>query len=134
MNYLLDTHAWIWGAVEPEILPATVRRAVSAADASLHLSPLSVDEALQLGLRGRLSLPPDPITWARAALTATGVQEAPVTFEIAEVAACLVLATKDPMDRLIVATAKVRSLTLVTADRRLAKVPGVDILAFRPSR
>jgi PIN domain nuclease of toxin-antitoxin system len=93
-----------------------------------------VDEAIQLGLRGRVSLQPDPITWSRALRTTTGLQEEPLTFEIAEAAASLALATRDPMDRLLVATAKVRRLTLVTADRRLAKVPGVDVLAFRPTR
>lgn len=134
MNYLLDTHVWIWGAVEPAVLPASVQGALSAADASLHLSPLSLDEALQLGRRGRLSLPPDPVTWARAVLSATGVEEAPLTLEIAEAAAGLALETKDPMDRLIAATAKVNRFTLVTADRRLAKIPGVDVLAFRPPR
>ena len=134
MNYLLDTHVWVWLALEPDRLPASVRRALSIEDASLHLSPLSVDEAIQLGLRGRASLQPDPITWARALLATTGLEEAPVTFEIAAAAASLSLATRDPMDRLIAATAKVRSLTLVTADRGLAKVPGVNVLSFRPAR
>jgi PIN domain nuclease of toxin-antitoxin system len=134
VSYLLDTHVWVWLALEPERLPGSVRRSLSAEDAVPHLSPLSVDEAIQLGVRGRVSLQPDPISWARTLLATTGLQEEPLTFEIAEAAARVVVGTKDPMDRLIAATARVRGLTLVTADRRLANVPGVDVLAFRPAR
>jgi PIN domain nuclease of toxin-antitoxin system len=38
---------------------------------------------------------------------------------------------RDPADRFLVATAKVHDFTLVTADERLMKIPGLKVLANR---
>ena len=52
-----------------------------------------------------------------------GIQEAPLTHEIAKVAAQIQM-HRDPVDRFLVATAQVLDLTLVTADEKLLG-PGV---------
>jgi PIN domain nuclease of toxin-antitoxin system len=52
----------------------------------------------------------------------------PVTFEIAEDAACLGI-LRDPMDRAIAATARRHAMTLVTSDQRIAESGLVQVLA-----
>jgi PIN domain nuclease of toxin-antitoxin system len=40
-----------------------------------------------------------------------------------------IVGSGDPADRFLVATAKVYDLTLVTADERLMRIPGIHVLA-----
>ena len=131
MRLLLDTHIWIWSLLAPERLHPEVKEALAAPDAELWLSPISVWEALTLAGRGRLQLEPDPVVWIERALAAAPVEHAPVTMDVAIVTAALKLAHRDPADRLLVATARVFDLTLVTADRRLIDSQDVAILAGR---
>ena len=73
----------------------------------------------------------DPAAWIERALTAAPVEHAPVTMEVAIATAAVKLAHRDPADRLLVATARVFDLTLVTADRQLIDSQDVPILAAR---
>ena len=134
VNYLLDTHVWLWGLGRTNKLPERILQIVRNPEVVLWLSPVSVDEALARTARGHLSLGPDPLRWVGRALVESRVREATLTFAIAAMAHDFVLATTDPADRLIVATARFHGFTLITADRRLAEVPGVDVLAFDPPR
>jgi PIN domain nuclease of toxin-antitoxin system len=131
MRLLLDTHIWLWSLLAPERLRPDVKEALAAPDAQLWLSPISVWEALTLAGRGRLQLEPDPVAWVERALTAAPVEHAPVTMEVAIATAAVKLDHRDPADRLLVATARVFDLTLVTADRRLIVSQDVAILAAR---
>ncbi len=131
MRLLLDTHIWLWSLLAPERLHPDVKEALGAPDAQLWLSPISVWEALTLAGRGRLQLDPDPTSWVERALTAAPVEHAPVTMEVAIATAAVSLAHRDPADRLLVATARVFDLTLVTADRRLIDAQDVAILPAR---
>ena len=53
------------------------------------------------------------------AFTKLPVQEAPLSFEVAQRSQELELPHRDPADHLLAATALVHGLTLLTADRRL---------------
>jgi predicted nucleic acid-binding protein len=57
--------------------------------------------------------------------------EVPMTGEVACELRFTILGYRDPVDRFLVATAKVYDLTLVTADERLMRVPGIRVLANR---
>jgi PIN domain nuclease of toxin-antitoxin system len=57
--------------------------------------------------------------------------EAPLTWNVAREFSLTMLAHGDPGDRLLLATAKVYNLTLVTADEKLMSVPGVGVLPNR---
>jgi PIN domain nuclease of toxin-antitoxin system len=126
---LLDTHVWLWSLLEPERLPSALRSALVEDDAQLWLSPVSVWETLTLAERGRLRLEPDPTAWIHQALAAAPIEHAPVTMEVAMATTSVKLPHRDPADRLLVATAKVFDLTLVTADRRLIEARQVPTLA-----
>jgi len=57
--------------------------------------------------------------------------ELAITWEVAHELRFTMLGHRDPADRFLVATAKVYDLTLVTADERLMRVPGIRVLANR---
>jgi len=78
----------------------------------------------------RVVLDLDIESWFSRACERSPVKEALLTFSIAAETARVKLPHPDPMD-LLVATARVFGLTLVTADQRLIDARQVPILANR---
>lgn len=129
MNLLLDTHIWLWGALDPSRLTQRVSRALEDPQNELWLSPMSVWETLVLARKKRIVLGPTPEEWTRRALRELPLREAPISHEVAIRSEAIKLGHDDPADRFLVATALVYELTLVTADRRLVRSRQVAILA-----
>jgi PIN domain nuclease of toxin-antitoxin system len=129
VKLLLDTHIWLWSALDPGRLSKRVKTALEDRDNELWLSPMSVWEALVLARKKRVILESTPEQWVRRALTDLPVREATMTHEVAIRGEALRLDLKDPADRFLVATALVYDLTLVTADKRLVKSRQVPVLA-----
>ena len=73
----------------------------------------------------------DMNTWVEKSKRDLLLQGAPFSWDVAHALRFTLLAHRDPADRLLVATAKVRDLTLVTADERLLRVDGLRVLANR---
>ena len=129
MRLLLDTHIWLWSALEPARLSARVRRVLDDSKNDLWLSPISVWEALVLARKKRVILEPSPEQWVRRALAQLPLHDATMNQEIAIRSETIVLGHDDPADRFLVATALVHDLRLVTADRRLISSRQVPTLA-----
>jgi len=128
LKFLLDTHIWLWGMLEPNrIGPKTLLELRNSAN-EIWLSPISIWEALLLNAKGKIHLSLDLVEWL--AESTAGTCEAPLTHEIALVAQQLPL-HGDPADRFLAATAKVLDLTLVTADERLLGLGNIRTLANR---
>ena len=121
MKLLLDTHIWLWCALEPARLSKRVTRALADPASELWLSPISVWETLVLARKKRVTLDPSPEQWVRRALGELPIHEAYLNHEVALRSETIALGHDDPADRFLVATALVHGLTLVTADRRLVK-------------
>lgn len=120
---LLDTHIWIW-LINGRTDRATtsVWRALdeAGADQGLRLSAISVWEAAILDAKGRVQLTPDCDAWVARALLAPGLHLEPLTPAIAVASTRLPgFAHRDPVDRILIATARVTGATLVTRDRRI---------------
>ena len=128
LKLLLDTHIWLWSLNEPRKLGPRVLRNLQDKANELWLSPISTYEALTLQLKGRIEIDGDVREWLSRATA--GTREAPLTHEIAFVARQLNM-HQDPSDRILVATAEVLDLTLVTADRRLLGVGTICTMANR---
>ena len=129
MNYLLDTHVWLWFVTDDPKLPPSVREKLDAADAHRWVSPVTAWELTMLADCGRISLPA-PVTDYLTSKFADGpFREAPLTWAIALESRRVALTHEDPADRFLAATARVNGLTLVTADTRLTKFPGAEVLA-----
>jgi len=119
VKFLLDTHIWLWCLLEPKKLSHRVAKALGEEDNELWLSSVSVWEALLLCEKKRLAIPEDPAVWMMQALQKIPLKEAPLTHEIALATQKIQLPHRDPVDRFLVATARVHELTFVTADERL---------------
>ena len=128
MNLLLDTHVWLWSLLDPSRITARTRELLTGAENELWLSPISAWEALMLVERGRLVVRGDGPEWVASAWRSGPFREAPLTFEVAVASRRLPVPVKDPADRFLAATASVYGCTFVTADRRLAAIPGVEVL------
>lgn len=122
---LLDTHVWIW-LVEglTNQLGHTALRRLQAASASgrLRVSIISVWEVAMLHSKGRVQCLPTVDEWIHRNLRAPGLQLIDLTPEIAVDSSRLPnLAHADPADRILVATARRLTGTLVTRDRALLR-------------
>lgn len=120
---LLDTHIWIW-AMEGDRrrLGAELERLLeaAAAEGSIRIHPLSVWEVGMLVRKGRLTLAGPVEAWVEAALASPGVTLLPVTAAMALEAARLPEGFHgDPVDRMLVAAARLTGATLVTRDHRI---------------
>ena len=128
MNLLLDTHVWIWGILEPSRLSGRALSELEREEAVRWLSPISVWETHLLVERGRVQVAGTPAEWVDTAWAQGACREAALTAEVALASRSLALPTQDPADRFIAATALVNGFVLVTADRTLARVPGIEVM------
>ena len=131
MKLLLDTHIWLWSALQPDRLTQRVSRALANPENELWLSAISVWELTVLCRKRRFDLPSELSHWVTRSMQDLEVSEAPLTIEVALAVSSMNLPHGDPADRFIAASAKVFALTLVTADRRLLETPGIQVLANR---
>lgn len=131
MKLLLDTHIWLWNSLAPDRLSHRVDRAINDARNELWVSPLTIWEIVLLHEKGRLKLAAGPESWVQKAMSLAPLHEAPLTHEIALATRSIGLPHRDPTDRLLLATALVHGLTLVTADHSLGRSKQVPILLNR---
>jgi PIN domain nuclease of toxin-antitoxin system len=125
---LLDTHAWVWCvAGDARRLGRRARQLIAraAADDDVRISAASVFEVTALHTAGRLRLARSPAQWVRDALDAAGLRLAPVSADIAMDAGSIPRdALADPLDRILVATARQLDASFVTADARILEFAG----------
>jgi PIN domain nuclease of toxin-antitoxin system len=128
MTHLLDTHAWIQRALG-EPLPPLVDQALTRHAETLALADISLWEAAKLAELGRLQLSIPLAEFFRLAITPE-LTVLPVTPAIAERVTALEGSGfhKDPADQLIVATALVHRLRLISDDTRIRQWGGVPLL------
>jgi PIN domain nuclease of toxin-antitoxin system len=121
---LLDTHVVAWAAEDPKRLSPDATSAIRRArrGEGLAVSAITLWELAQLVARGKVQVYGSVETSVRALIQDMTV--IPITPEIAA------LATqfpddypRDPVDRIIGATARAEALTLVTRDERIRRSP-----------
>jgi PIN domain nuclease of toxin-antitoxin system len=116
---LLDTQCWLWMVADPDRLSRSARGIVASDEHELFLSSASSWEiAIKHGL-GKLTLPAPPPEFVPTRMRLTRVLPLPVTHAHACGVTELPWHHRDPFDRLLVAQARIESLSLLTADRQL---------------
>jgi PIN domain nuclease of toxin-antitoxin system len=115
----VDTHTWLWWNSSPELLSFKALDVLQSTE-RIVVSSVSCYEAASLIERGRVHADLPAIPWLHRAMGVAGVIVAPVDVVIALAAAQLPRdVVRDPIDRLIVATALHHNVPLVTADRKI---------------
>ena len=121
-SLLLDTHVWVWLVGGEDRLPKPIleRLFIAAGAGSMSLSVMSIWELSLLDAKRRIALNLPCLAWVRTALERSGAITAPLTAEIAVESNRLPVGFHDdPVDRILVATARIERLTLVTRDRAI---------------
>lgn len=118
----LDTHALVWWVADPKRIPREATRVITKAlrnDGTIGVSSFSIWEIAWLGARRRLKLTMEVDDWLEKVEALGFLSFYPVDNRIARRSVALPLATRDPADRIIVATAIEHGATLVTADEQM---------------
>ena len=117
---LLDTHVFLWLRFSPERIRRSTRERLEEAGSELTFSSASGWEIALKHAAGRIPLPAPVRTWLPEAIADLRCDLLSLDLDHAVEAALLPRHHRDPVDRYLVAQARVEGLTLVTADRRLA--------------
>lgn len=122
MAVVLDTCAWLWLCAAPAKLSRAAHAAITRArsDAGLIVSVFSTWEIAKLVQKGKLELSTPCREWIMAAMQADGISMHPVSPEVCiESTELPGVFHGDPADQIIVATARLLSAPVVTADRKI---------------
>ena len=134
---LLDTHVWLWlmtGTEDKLSLTALDRIDQASRAGHLKVSAISVWEVAMLEARGRIKLNQDCLQWVRRALSQPGTELVPLSPEIAVSSTRLPADFHgDPADRILVATAREWSLTLVTQNAKILDYGARKYLRVMPA-
>jgi PIN domain nuclease of toxin-antitoxin system len=119
---LLDTHVWIWVNNGEKTLTSITQKAIdlAAQNEGVFISAMTLWEISTLAKKGRIMLNMPCLHWMKETLTLPGVALLPISPEIA------VESNKlpgnfhgDPVDRILVASARIERFTLVTRDQKI---------------
>jgi len=132
MTLLLDTHVWIWSQEAPEKFGRRARALLENTANGVAISAMAAMEIARLVFLRRVHLAESASAWIADSIRSLGAQPIDVTWEVAAEAYELPgNFHKDPVDRVLVATARLNDLTLFTADDsilRYAHVKSVSAL------
>jgi PIN domain nuclease of toxin-antitoxin system len=126
-GYLLDTHIWLWLQSDPGRLSNELVDALADEQNQILLSAASSWEISIKYALGKLPLPEPPHRYVPDRMRRSGTTGLPVEHSHALAVAELPMIHSDPFDRLLIVQARSLSLTLVTADRRMAEYDDVDL-------
>jgi len=120
---LVDTHIWLWHLNGEPSLSTRVKKCIDACalENELYLSAISVWEIAMLVSKNKIILNTSCQAWINKSLSLPGVSLLPLSPEIA-IESCQLPGNfhGDPADRIIVASAKVENLCLISRDKKLS--------------
>ncbi|MBW2370618.1 MAG: type II toxin-antitoxin system VapC family toxin [Deltaproteobacteria bacterium] len=125
---LLDTHVWWWSLSEPENLSDAARNTIKETKTDQRaIASISIWEFAMMVTRKKIELKITPAEWLSYALGKTGIRVMALDPDVA-IEACSLPGNfhKDPADRIIVATARVNNMALVTKDKKIIEYPQVN--------
>ena len=109
-------------------LSARARAALESSETEAYISAISGFEISVKHRRGKLELPLPPREWLAQAFAAYSLRELPITLQIAALAPEVAVAHADPCDRMIVATAQLHGIPVMTSDHLIAVCKDIEII------
>ena len=125
---LLDTCTLLWLAGDKDKLSDTARSTIAQNAGKLFVSAISAFEIGVKFRKGKLGLPMNPDDWYAKAIELLGLKEIPVDGMTAIRSTMLPEVHWDPADRIIVATAQLRGMPVLTPDTRIASYPDTSTI------
>ncbi|CAN5266951.1 type II toxin-antitoxin system VapC family toxin [soil metagenome] len=117
--FILDTCTLIWLILQQEELSNKAKSSIHRHAGSLFVSSMSAFEITMHANKKVLILPSPPLEWFNEALLRHGLIEIPVDANIASSSVQLPPIHKDPIDRIIIATAARQKLNVLTPDKHM---------------
>jgi PIN domain nuclease of toxin-antitoxin system len=124
MNYLLDTHVFLWVLSNPDRLNGKAIKAIQDPRHTVFVSAVSAVEIAIKSSLGKLKVPGD----LRSEIFARGLQEIPLQYQHGERLSRLPMHHADPFDRMLIAQAMDEGLIFVTHDQKIQLYDGVKLL------
>ena len=118
---LLDTCALLWLASDQSKLSQTAKDEIQSHSDSLFVSAISAIEISVKQKRGKLELPLPSEEWYDAVLEFHGIRELAISGQIASTSVQLPDHHSDPCDRMIIATASLNNMQILTCDQLISQ-------------
>ena len=129
MRVLLDSCAILFHAEKTRLSDAAFDL-IDAPQSEVHISAISAAELACLQANKRILLNEHWRTWLRRQIASNSWIVIPAALEIIEEAYLLPEPIhRDPADRILIASARLQDMTIVTTDRLILKYPHVKSLA-----
>jgi PIN domain nuclease of toxin-antitoxin system len=120
MQYLLDTHVWLWFVLGDKSLSTPNAKIIESAIGknAVYVSAISGWEVAMLAKRERIAINQPSLTWIKKALE--GIEYLNLSPEVST-DSCALPGNfhADPADKIIVATARLNNLVLLTRDKKI---------------
>jgi PIN domain nuclease of toxin-antitoxin system len=123
----MDTHVWWWALNEQQRLSDPAKARIESTPRNhRYISAISLWEFAMMATRGRIELDLSPEIWMERAIAKSSTRVIPLD-PIITTASCTLPGEfhSDPADRIIVATARVQGMPLVTKDALIREYPHV---------
>ncbi len=120
MKILLDTHTFLWWITDDPRLSGRARGIIADGGNELFLSAATGWEIAIKVQIGRLKLPEEPIRFILDQMRINAIQSLPVQMNHALHVSTLPQHHRDPFDRLLIATAQLEGLPVLSSDHQLA--------------
>ena len=119
MNYLLDTHIFLWSIGAPERLSREASDAIQDRRHAVFVSAVTAVEISIKSALGKLEVPSD----LEAEFAIRGFSHLPLQYRHGVVMAGLPGHHQDPFDRMLIAQAMEEGLTVITHDKKFESYP-----------
>ncbi len=130
MRLLMDTNAALFFFGRDSRLSEFAYTQVTAPDSEVYISAISCAELACLQEKRKITIAEHWKPWFRTQLAINSWGCLPITLEVLEEAFSLPdFSHRDPADRIIIATARLERLTIVTADKIILNYPHISSLS-----
>jgi len=127
---LLDTHVWWWALNEPKKLSKKAYKFIKNNPSNQRsIASISMWEFAMLVSTGKVEIRIPPDQWLEQAVNKTGIAIFDLSPKVAA-ESCNLPGDfhKDPADRIIVATARINNISLITKDKKIIDYPYVNTI------
>jgi PIN domain nuclease of toxin-antitoxin system len=117
-----------WWAIPSASPHARASAILEIPDTEAFISAISGFEISVKHRKGKLHLPLTPREWLAQALAAYRIRELPISLQIAALAPEVDVPHADPCDRMIVATAQLHRIPVMTSDSLISACRGIEVI------
>jgi len=128
LNFLLDTHTFLWAAHDDARLSYTAKKAIEEKNKNIYVSAVSAYEIMNKHRIGKLPEYDYVAENYIEIIGEFGASELPINMQHSHFAGKFDWTHRDPFDRLLAAQAAIDNLVLITNDPVFKELPWLTIL------